>query len=334
MNTVTLYYKDGSPECDQVKAHLESLQPIFPHQLVQIDVNSDADLFKAFAHRVPIVQIGPYRLEGTITREQLQVSLGAAKDRSSQLEKVDQKSYQERISKGRTITGSDRLSLWISKNYIHAFNVLMFVYLGLPFLAPVLLKNGIDAPANLIYRFYSIMCHQLPFRSFFLFGEQPYYPRALAGVPGAITYEQISGKTTIDVFNDRWFEGNPVVGYKVALCERDVAMYAAMLIFGLVFAATGKRIRSIPWYLWVLIGLGPIGLDGFSQLPSVIPGLPSWLPMRESTPFLRTLTGGLFGVMTTWYLYPMIEDTMKETRNLITHKLAIAVQLGSAQKQP
>jgi len=332
MNTVTLYFQEGSSECDQVKTFLESLQATFPHQLVQININSDAELARAFSHRVPVVQIGPYRLEGSITREQLQVSLGAAQDRSTQLEKVDQKSYQERINKSRTITGSDRLSLWISKHYIHVFNGLMLVYLGLPFLAPVLLKNGLDTPANLIYRFYSIMCHQLPFRSWFLFGEQPYYPLALADVPGAITYEQITGKTTIDLFNDRWFEGNSVVGYKVAFCERDVAMYAAMLIFGLVFAASGKRIRSIPWYLWVLIGLGPIGIDGFSQLPSMIPGLPGWLPFRESTPFLRTLTGGLFGVMTTWYLYPMIEDTMKETRNLITRKLAIAMQVSSASK--
>lgn len=332
MNTVTLYYREGSPECDQVKAYLASLQAAFPHQLVQIDVDRDAELAVRFGHRVPVVQVGPYRLEGSISREQLLVSLGAAQDRRAQLEKVDQKSFEERLSKARAVTGSDRLSLWISKNYIHVFNVLMFVYLGLPFLAPVLLKNGIDTPANLIYRFYSIMCHQLPFRSWFLFGEQAYYPRALAGVPGAITWEQISGKTTVDVFQDRLFVGNPLVGYKVALCERDVAMYAAMLIFGLVFAASGKRIRSIPWYLWVLIGLGPIGIDGFSQLPDLIAGLPSWLPLRESTPFLRTVTGGLFGVMTTWYLYPLIEETMKETRNLITHKLAVAMQLGGASK--
>jgi uncharacterized membrane protein len=117
----------------------------------------------------------------------------------------------------------------------------------------------------------------------------------------------------INVFNDRQFTGNEVVGYKVALCERDIAMYGAMLIFGIGFALSGRRIRSVPWYLWVLIGLVPIGIDGFSQLPSVIPGLPSWLPIRESTPLLRTITGTLFGVMTTWYLYPMIEETMKVT---------------------
>jgi uncharacterized membrane protein len=333
MITVTLYFRENSPECDAVKADLETLQATFPHQLVSINVNEPGRPANDENYRnTPIVLIGPYRLEGEISLARLQVALGAAKDRSTQLEHVDQKTYQERLSKGRTVGGGDRASLWISQNYIHVFNILIFLYVGIPFLAPVLLKNGAVAPATVIYRFYSIMCHQLPFRSWFLFGEQAYYPRALAGIPGVLTYEQISNKTTIDIFNDRWFEGNDIVGYKVALCERDVAMYIAMLAFGLVFAASGRKLRGIPWYIWVFIGLGPIGLDGFSQLPSVIQGAPSWLPMRESTPFLRTLTGGLFGIMTTWYLYPMIEETMRETYRLVSHKIAAVTQLGPLAK--
>jgi uncharacterized membrane protein len=175
------------------------------------------------------------------------------------------------------------------------------------------------------------MCHQLAFRSFFLFGEQPYYPRALAGVPNAITYEELQNSTQIDIVGARNFDGNPVVGYKVALCERDVAIYGFMLLFGLVFWASGRRLRSIPWYLWVLIGLGPIGLDGFSQLPGLASGLPAWLPVRESTPFLRVLTGAMFGWMTAWYLFPMLEDTARESLNLVQHKMAVVQQTASQQ---
>ena len=138
-------------------------------------------------------------------------------------------------------------------------------------------------------------------------------------------------KNAEDIFEARGFIGNDVVGYKVALCERDVAMYLTMLGFGIVFWLSGRRIRSIPWYLWVVIGLGPIGVDGLSQLPSVIANLPEWLPIRESTPFLRTLTGGLFGLMTAWYLYPMIEETMGETRRLVARKIATAAQLADKE---
>ncbi len=332
MITVTLYVDESSGSSDEVKSALQSLSTEYPHQLVTIDIQRDSAMRSAYAGRVPVVQVGLYRLEGEITKERLQVALGAAIDRDRQLGKIDDKSYRERLGRGRTVTQSDRLSLWVSKNYLHVFNVLMFIYVGLPFLAPVLMKNGATAPANLIYRFYAIMCHQLPFRSWFLFGEQAYYPRALAGISGVLTFEDISNNAPIDVFVDRQFVGNDQVGYKVALCQRDIAIYLSMLIFGLGFAISGRRIRAIPWYAWVVIGLGPIGLDGFSQLPGIIAGLPAWLPVRESTPLLRTVTGTLFGVMTTWYLYPMIEESMKETRRLVTRKQAIVNQLNPSGK--
>lgn len=334
MNPVTLYYRKENPACDQVKAHLESLQETFPHQLVLIDVDEDPSMKLPFADRVPVVQVGPYRLEGNITRERLQIALGAAKDRVTQLEKVDQIGYNERLSKSHIFNSSDALSLWITRNYLWVFNALILLYVGLPFLAPVLMKNGATGPAQIIYRFYGILCHQLSFRSYFLFGEQPFYPRALAGVQGVITYERISGSNQVDLIQARDFVGDATVGYKVALCERDVAMYGAMLLFGVFFAATGRRLRGIPWYLWVLIGLVPIGIDGTSQLPGVISGLPVWFPVRESTPLLRTITGLLFGFATTWYIYPMFEETMRGTRQLLTRKKAIAEKLGKVDGQP
>lgn len=331
MITVTLYYREFDEITTRVRDALGELQADYPHQLVLIDIATEPSLQVIYGMRAPVVQVGPYKLEGDVSRERLQIALGAARDRQNQLEKVDQDAYRNLVKKGKTVNSGDRLSYWISKHYIHVFNVFMAIYVGLPFLAPVLAKNGAELPATIIYRVYGVLCHQLAYRSWFLFGEQPYYPRELAGVPGAITYEQMSGKEAEDIFAARAFTGNEVVGYKVALCERDVAMYLTMLGFGIVFWLSGKRIRSIPWYLWVVVGLGPIGVDGLSQLPSVIANMPDWLPIRESTPFLRTLTGGLFGLMTAWYLYPMIEETMGETRRLVARKIATAAQLADKE---
>jgi hypothetical protein len=62
-------------------------------------------------------------------------------------------------------------------------------------------------------------------------------------------------------------------------------MYGGILLFGLVFSLSGHRLRSIPWYLWLLLGVVPIGWDGASQLPSLMGiNLPDWLPIRESSP--------------------------------------------------
>jgi uncharacterized membrane protein len=108
----------------------------------------------------------------------------------------------------------------------------------------------------------------------------------------------------------------------MALCERDMAIYGAILLFGILYAVSGRRIKPLHWMLWILIGMVPIGLDGFSQLFSQIEWtwLQSLLPYRESTPFLRVLTGGLFGFTTAWFAYPHMEESMAETRQFFIKK--------------
>jgi uncharacterized membrane protein len=114
------------------------------------------------------------------------------------------------------------------------------------------------------------------------------------------------------------FVGNEVVGYKVALCERDMAIYGSILLFGIVFALTGRRLKSLPWYIWILVGLVPIGLDGLSQLLSQ-PPFGFWA-VRESTPYLRVITGFLFGFTTAWFGYPLVEQAMADSRELMAAK--------------
>jgi uncharacterized membrane protein len=122
----------------------------------------------------------------------------------------------------------------------------------------------------------------------------------------------------------RNFIGNKTVGYKMALCERDMAIYSSIFLFGLIYAATGRRLKPLHWLLWMLIGIAPIGLDGFSQLFSQMEWswLASVLPYRESTPFLRVLTGALFGFATAWFAYPNLEDSMTENRQFFVKKFA------------
>lgn len=329
MINVTIYYLEKGPALDQLMADLHSLQAIVPHQASVISLESDRGLQEKFGQQLPVIEIGPYRLKPPFTRQDLQIILSAARDRVNQLEQVDDAGYKDRVAKGKAMNSGDKLSLWLSNHYLALVNILLALYVGVPFLAPVFEKTGHPLPANIIYRVYGIMCHQLAFRSYFLFGEQAYYPSKLAEIPNAITYETLSNSQEIDLLATRAFIGNDVVGYKIALCERDVAIYLTMLLFGLVFGLFGRKFRSIPWYLWVVFGLGPIGLDGFSQLASFMPFLSSWIPVRESTPLLRTLTGGLFGWMTAWYLFPMLEDTARETRQILKRKFAAIQQAGA-----
>ena len=210
---------------------------------------------------------------------------------------------------------SNKIGLWLKRHYLNLINIALAIYLFLPLMAPVLMKTGQSGSADVIYRFYKPLCHQLAYRSFFLYGEQAAYPRELAGVEGLMTYEAATGLDGDDMAVASEFRGNEQVGYKIALCQRDVAIYASLLLFGLIFALTGRRLKPLPWFAWIFLALGPMGLDGISQLVSQfeIPAL-SWFAMRESTPFLRVLTGSMFGWFTAWFGLPSIEEIINEKK--------------------
>ena len=329
MFTVTLYVREECHLCEQAKADLESLQDQFPHRLVEVDIDSDPALQSAYLVDIPVVEVGPYRLRAPFDREKLMVTLGAASDRRGQLEKIGGEAYEARVMRGQKISNADRTVSWISRHYLAILNFIMLLYVGLPFLAPILMKNGVTVPARVIYTVYSPLCHQFGFRSFFLYGEQAYYPLKEAGM-NVIDFESATAITGLHDPNDlsrlqaRQFVGDETVGYKVALCERDVAIYGAILFFGLLFGLTGRRFPQLHWLVWIVLGLGPIGLDGFSQLFSQFDWqqLASILPYRESTPYLRVLTGFLFGFFTAWFAYPNIEESMRETRQFFIKKFA------------
>ncbi len=328
MISVTLYSRDGCKLCEEAEADLKALQEVIPHRLTVIDIDSEQSFRDLYDLEIPVVEAGPFKLKAPFTRQELQMTLGAAADRRAQLEKINDKVFQLNTSGSQAVSSSDRFSYWISKHYLAIFNLFLVLYVGIPFLAPVFKKVGWNGPAEVVYKIYSPLCHQWAFRSFFLFGEQPYYPHAAAKVPGALTFEQVSGITDLNDpsrLGARAFQGDPTLGYKVAFCERDVAIWGAMALFGLVFAVTRRRIPKIHWIVWILVGLVPIGLDGFSQLFSQIPSafIQSFLPYRESTPFLRTLTGFIFGFMTAWFMFPLIEETMVDTRRMLSKKFAM-----------
>jgi uncharacterized membrane protein len=330
MLTITLSNRRDHPASLDAKHNLESLKEKFPHRLVEVDVDADPAIQRSYGDDVPVVEVGPYRLKSPFDNQKLMMTIGAATDRRGQLDRLGREDHFDRVRRGQVISGADRAMHWVSRHYLALLNLVMLLYFGLPMLAPVLMDSGLKGPATVIYTIYKPLCHQFGFRSFFLFGEQAYYPLAEAGIPNVKTFEEASGIT--DIHNPtnysrlqaRNFIGNETMGYKMALCERDMAIYSSIFFFGLIYAATGRRLKPLHWMAWLLIGIAPIGLDGFSQLFSQMEW--SWLqtliPYRESTPLLRVLTGALFGFSTAWFAYPYMEDSMAESRQFFVKKLA------------
>ncbi len=188
---------------------------------------------------------------------------------------------------------ANRLVLGIARHWLALFNLAWGTYVLLPFVAPLLMFLGQEMPARVIYTVYSFMCHQLPDHSYFLFGNSltPLKPALeAAGMP-----------VGLNLLQERQFIGNPEIGYKVAICQRDIAIYGAVLLAGLLFGVVRRRLNALTLWLYTLLLL-PMALDGGTQL----------FGLRESNWLLRSLTGAIFGVASIWLAYPYIEDAMQE----------------------
>ena len=170
----------------------------------------------------------------------------------------------------------------IRRHWLLVTNLAVAVFVGLPFVAPVLMATGYPDAADAIYAAYQHVCHQWAFRSYFLFGPHLEYGRALGSLVGTDgMYHTV---------------GSPALGYKVAFCERDVAIYLAVLVAGIAYGRLRDRLPELGLTGYSLLIL-PMAIDGFTQL----------FGWRESTVELRTATGVLFGVASVWLIYPRID---------------------------
>jgi glutaredoxin len=78
MLTITLYTKEGCGLCDEVKHELADLAVAYPHQLEEVDITQDQDLFARYRFMIPVVKIGEMSLKAPITREELRAALATA----------------------------------------------------------------------------------------------------------------------------------------------------------------------------------------------------------------------------------------------------------------
>jgi uncharacterized membrane protein len=235
------------------------------------------------------------------------------------------------------------MTLWLSRHWLRVALIIVGVYASLPYVAPTLMKLGLTGPANVLYTLYSPFCHQFAFRSFFLFGEQLTYPRAEAGASGIPFEEYVQGlpefepNRLVSVFGTfqrvgnpydfspgfqfaaREYIGNPDMGYKTTLCQRDVAIYGAMFIGGLLYTRVRHRLRPVPIWIYIWLGILPIAIDGGSQLLANPPF--NFWESYETLPIYRVITGAMFGLMNVWLAFPYLELSMRETRDQILAKL-------------
>lgn len=236
--------------------------------------------------------------------------------------------YRSRTSRPNRVV--DRLK----RSWLLLISLIICVYVGLPWAAPVLMELGWTSAGKAIYLLYAFLCHQLPQRSLFLFGNQQMY--SLAEIQTAWQY-------TNDPLVLRQYIGESGIGWKVAWSDRMVYMYTPILLWGALFWLFRKRIKSLPWFGLALFLL-PMAIDGSTHAISDFSagiGLGfrdsnAWLAALTGNAFpatfyagdglgtfnswLRLITGLLFSLGIVWALYPRLHNSSTNTANQINEK--------------
>lgn len=182
----------------------------------------------------------------------------------------------------------------VAEHWLLIANIMLGIQAFLPAVAPVLMATGHSWLGQLLHSIYSPLCHQLPERSFFLFGPQVAY-----------TLQELERLLGPDV--PLRYIGDPTIGYKMTVCQRDFATYAAMWLAGLAFIPLRQRLQPLSLKVFALLCL-PVAVDGFGQL----------LGIWDSTPWRRVVSGALFGAACIWLAYPYVEAGMKDVLG-VTH---------------
>ncbi len=146
-------------------------------------------------------------------------------------------------------------SSWLSRYWLQAFLVAYGLWIWLPWLAPVFMHAGMTLPGRGLYILYSFFCHQLPERSFFLFGQQPMY---------SLSEIQSAWQNTTNPLILRQFVGNATMGWKLGWSDRMVSFYGSVWLFALLWWPLRHTVRPLPWWGLTLFLL-PILYPWFSR---------------------------------------------------------------------
>ncbi|MBI1879468.1 MAG: DUF2085 domain-containing protein [Chloroflexi bacterium] len=219
---------------------------------------------------------------------------------------------------------ANRQILWLADHWLAVFNGFFFLYVGLPFLAPILLANGYTGPANTLYNLYRATCHQLPSRSYFVLGEQVaicHRDVAIysAFLVGGLGYNLVRSRLKPPQLRWYVFFLWPIAldsGMQLASdwLRNGVSMTTLWAIGFIALGLTSAILHSqkyLTWHSFLYFSAGPLALFYLN-----------YFGLYQSDLFRRTISGIIFGLATVWLAYPYLEDAFQDIRRQVNANLA------------
>lgn len=184
----------------------------------------------------------------------------------------------EHVHSGR----GDRVTVYLVRHLPGLVVAGMLVLTLLPFAAPLLMYWGWERPAQSLYAAYGYTCHQLPQRSWFLFGPRLTY--SLDEIRSVWPADTAAGL--------RQFVGTPEMGWKVAWSDRMLSFYTMTPFFGALCWLLRRAEVTVQPLRWGIVALAlfPLALDGITHLINdALVGM-SGTGFRDTNAWLQALT--------------------------------------------
>jgi uncharacterized membrane protein len=171
---------------------------------------------------------------------------------------------------------------WLADHWFETFIIVYGAWVFIPFLAPVFMKIGWAGVGKTIYFIYSFFCHQLPERSFFLFGQKPMY---------SLSEIQAVWQPTVNPMVLRQFIGNEIMGWKIAWSDRMISFYTSVWLFAVLWYPLRHKVKPLSGWTLALFLL-PIAVDGGTHAISDFAGIGQGF--RDTNEWLILLTNNIF----------------------------------------
>jgi len=226
-----------------------------------------------------------------------------------------------------------------TRHWLLVFLVVYSLFNLLPFLAPIFMHWGWTGAGNGIYDLYSVLCHQMAQRSFFLFGSKVMYNADQLPL-------QLTGNSGTDMFLLRQFRGDEITGWKVAWSDRMISLYGGIWLAGAAYRLLSRfrKMKPISWWMLGLLLLPMIVDGGTHMISDTANGLfagfryrNEWLAsltahalptsfyvgdaLGSFNSWMRLISGLLFGVGVVGFAFPYIDRFSQESVQALTDKI-------------
>jgi uncharacterized membrane protein len=218
---------------------------------------------------------------------------------------------------------------WLARHWFAIFLGVYGLWVFAPFLAPLFMHIGWTGAGKATYFIYSFFCHQLPERSFFLFGEKTMY---------SLSEIQAAWQDTVNPMILRQFTGSESMGWKIAWSDRMISFYTSVWLFAFIWFPFRRKVKPLPWWGFALLLL-PIALDGGTHTISDFSGIGqgfrdtnAWLAVLTNNALpatfyagdalgsfnslMRFITGLLAGLGIVWLAFPYFFQTQAHNQQL------------------